>query len=109
MDDSITLTNISQEFISKALTLAGTFYQSCDVYNLACSRNDTTWMNYLCQFVKALIGYGDDAQVWFDSTAGGAATGMLSSGAEKGVDAEIPIYTELELALTKPLSVVLSY
>ena len=41
--------------------------------------------------------------------AGGAATGMLSSGAEKGVDAEIPIYTELELALTKPLSVVLSY
>lgn len=41
--------------------------------------------------------------------AGGAATGTLTSTAEKGVDAEIPIYTELELALSKPLNVVLSY
>lgn len=54
----------------------------------------------------------DDASVGKSvaiGAAGGAATGVLSSGAEKGVDAEIPIYTELELALTKPLSVVLSY
>lgn len=41
--------------------------------------------------------------------ASGAATGTLTSTAEKGVDAEIPIYTELELELKKPLSVVLSY
>ena len=34
---------------------------------------------------------------------------FLTSTAEKGVDAEIPIYTELELELKKPLSVVLSY
>lgn len=37
----------------------------------------------------------------------GAGTGLVTSAAEKGVDAEIPIYTELELTLTKPLSVVI--
>lgn len=47
---------------------------------------------------SALIGAGIGA--------GGSAIG---SAAEKGVDAEIPVYTELEVVLTKPLSVVFSY
>ncbi len=37
----------------------------------------------------------------------GAGTSVAASAVEKGVDAEIPIYTELELTLTKPLSVVI--
>ena len=39
----------------------------------------------------------------------GAALGAISAGAERGVDAEIPIYTELEITLNKPLNVVLNY
>jgi len=37
----------------------------------------------------------------------GAGTAMAGSALEKGVDAEIPVYTELELTLTKPLNVVI--
>ena len=39
----------------------------------------------------------------------GAAAGALKAGAERGVDAEIPIYTELEITLNKPLNVVLNF
>ena len=37
----------------------------------------------------------------------GAGTAIAGSAIEKGVDAEIPIYTELELTLTKPLNVII--
>ncbi len=39
----------------------------------------------------------------------GAGTALAGSAIEKGVDAEIPTYTELELTLTKPLNVVVSF
>ncbi len=39
--------------------------------------------------------------------ATGAGAGLITAVAEAGVDAEIPIYTELEIKLTKPLSVVI--
>lgn len=39
--------------------------------------------------------------------ATGAGAGLITAVAEAGVDAEIPIYTEIELKLTKPLSVVI--
>ena len=39
----------------------------------------------------------------------GAATGGVSSAAEKGVDAEIPVYTELEVKLSKPFRTVFKY
>ena len=35
----------------------------------------------------------------------GAGSALVYSAAEKGVDAEIPSYTELELKLTSPLTV----
>lgn len=39
----------------------------------------------------------------------GAGTSAIVSTAERGVDAEIPSFTELELTLTKPLSVSVNY
>ncbi len=39
-------------------------------------------------------------------TATGATSGMVTAVAERGVDAEIPIYTELEVKLTKPFKAV---
>lgn len=43
-------------------------------------------------------------------TAGaGAVVGLATAAFEQGVDAEIPIYTEMTLKLILPLSVVLSY
>lgn len=39
-------------------------------------------------------------------TATGATAGTVSAVAERGVDAEIPIYTELEVKLTKPFKAV---
>lgn len=50
-----------------------------------------------------------DANVGISTAIGagvGAGTSLAGSAIEKGVDAEIPVYTELELTLTKPLSVV---
>ena len=41
--------------------------------------------------------------------ATGAVGGAVKEGFEAGVDAEIPVYTELELVLTKPLSVTFQY
>lgn len=37
----------------------------------------------------------------------GAGTSVVGSAIEKGVDAEIPVYTELELTLTKPFNVII--
>ncbi|MBR2526770.1 hypothetical protein IKE67_09925 [bacterium] len=51
-----------------------------------------------------------DANVGVSTAIGagvGAGTGLAGSAVEKGVDAEIPVYTELELTLTKPLNVVI--
>ena len=39
----------------------------------------------------------------------GAGTSVVKSTAERGVDAEIPSFTEIEVTLTKPLSVSVSY
>ena len=39
----------------------------------------------------------------------GAGTALVGSGVERGVDAEIPSFTELELTLTKPFKVSTSY
>lgn len=39
----------------------------------------------------------------------GAGTSAVASTAERGVDAEIPSFTELEITLTKPLSVSVNY
>lgn len=39
----------------------------------------------------------------------GAALGAAKAGIEQGVDAEIPVYTELEIVLERPMSVVLNY
>ena len=39
----------------------------------------------------------------------GAGAGLATGAAEKGIDAEIPSFTEMELTLTKPVSVNVSY
>lgn len=39
----------------------------------------------------------------------GAGTSLIGSGVERGVDAEIPSFTELELTLTKPFRVTVNY
>ncbi|MCQ2957784.1 MAG: hypothetical protein MJ180_02655 [Candidatus Gastranaerophilales bacterium] len=57
----------------------------------ACSKDTSTW-----------------ASTAISAGAGAAAAG-IKVAAEKGVDAEIPVYTELEVKLLKPFSVVSSY
>jgi len=39
----------------------------------------------------------------------GAGTGLAGSAIEQGVDAEIPSFTEMEITITKPISVTVSY
>lgn len=39
----------------------------------------------------------------------GAGTGLAGSAIEHGVDAEIPSFTEMEITLTRPISVTVSY
>ena len=62
----------------------------------------------------ALVGllvsaFSKDSSAWKSAAIGagiGAGAGAVSMVAERGVDAEIPVYTELEVSLLKPLSVV---
>ncbi len=49
---------------------------------------------------------GSSAAIGAGVGAGGA---LITSGAEQGVDAEIPTYTEMEITLEKPLNVILKY
>ena len=42
--------------------------ETCDIHAFASSWDDASWVNNLCQLVESLIWYGDDAQIWFDST-----------------------------------------
>ena len=39
----------------------------------------------------------------------GAGSSAIYSTAERGVDAEIPSYTEIEITLTQPLNVTVGY
>ena len=39
----------------------------------------------------------------------GATTGLITVAAEKGVDAEIPAFTEIVLVLEKPLNITFTY
>ena len=39
----------------------------------------------------------------------GAGTALIGGAAERGVDAEIPSFTEMEITLTKPFNVTISY
>ena len=39
----------------------------------------------------------------------GAGTALIGGVAERGVDAEIPSFTEMEITLTKPFSTTVSY
>lgn len=59
----------------------------------------------------ALLSDGDTS--YGKAVAVGAATGAVGGavkeGIEAGVDAEIPVYTELDLTLTKPMNVTFQY
>ncbi len=60
--------------------------------------------------LTALIGGSDSIGKAMAIGAGvGAGSGIIMSGAEKGVDAEIPAYTEIEITLEKPLSISFLY
>lgn len=74
---------------------------------------DTVKMALLGALSGLIIGLCSSSTSTGVSTAIGAGIGagsaLISNTAEKGIDAEIPTYTELEIKLTKPLNVVLSY
>lgn len=63
----------------------------------------------LIGLIFGAIGGGDIGPAVAIGAGSGAVLGAAKTGIEQGVDAEIPIYTELELTLDKPMSVVLNY
>lgn len=50
--------------------------------------------------------YGSTAAI---SAGIGAGAALIGNTAQKGVDAEIPVYTDLEIVLSKPLNVTINY
>ncbi len=62
-------------------------------------------------FLAGLIG-GDITSAWQGAAIGagfGGGTALITSTVERGVDAEIPSSTQIEVTLTKNIDVVLSY
>ena len=70
MDDSICLTYISKELISKSFTLGSSLYKSCNINNLTGGRNDTSRMYQLCKFCESLVGNSNYTNVGLYSTKG---------------------------------------
>lgn len=63
----------------------------------------------LAGLLFAAIGNGNIGTAAAIGAGVGAGTSLIGSGVERGVDAEIPSFTELELTLTKPFRVSVSY
>src|SRR5574344_690400 len=80
MNNSVSFTYISKEFVAKSFTFACTFYKSCYVHNLACGRYDTSRMNNLCQFGQSLVGNRGDTYVRFYCTEREVRCLCLSTG-----------------------------
>ena len=49
VDDSIRLTDVSEEFVTQSFTFRSSFHQSGNVHNLACGGYDAPRMDNLCQ------------------------------------------------------------
>ena len=57
----------------------------------------------------AVLSGGDIGTAAAIGAGAGAGVGLAGAAVEKGVDAEIPSFTEMELVLTKPVSVTINY
>ena len=97
------------------------------VYNIKAEKidftvtNDGKWSNAAVRMAKSaavgaltglLFGLLSSASTGASTAIGaGVAAGdaLISSTAERGVDAEIPIYTDLEIKLLKPLNVIFKH
>ena len=66
MYDSIYLTDICKELVSKSLALAGSLYKSCNIYKFDGSRCYLLRMIKLTEFYDSLIRYGNDSDVRID-------------------------------------------
>jgi hypothetical protein len=70
VDNSVGVTNVGKELITKTLTLGCTLHQASDIDNLdGCWYNTLRVVN-LHELSKALIGYGDHTHVGLNSTEG---------------------------------------
>lgn len=94
--------NISTEAIDFTVSNDGKFKASVGnaVQNAA--------LGALAGLVFALLSDRNVGQAMAIGAGVGAGSSAIYSTAEKGVDAEIPSFTELEITLTKPLSVSIS-
>ena len=79
VNDSIALTNISQELVAQTFALAGTLYKACNIHNVADSGDNTTRMNQLSQFGESLIGHTNLSQLGVDCTKGEVGCLCLSA------------------------------
>ncbi|MBR6098368.1 hypothetical protein IKP85_01330 [bacterium] len=59
--------------------------------------------------IYAALSGGDIGTAAAIGAGVGAGTGLAGSAIERGVDAEIPSFTEMEITLTKPISVNVNY
>ena len=66
MYDSIYLTDICKELVSKSLALAGTLYKSRNIYKFDGSRCYLLRMVKFTEFYDSLIRYGNDSDVRID-------------------------------------------
>ena len=63
----------------------------------------------LAGLIFGAIGSGNLGSATAIGAGIGAGSALVGSTAERGVDAEIPSFTELELTLTQPLNVMINY
>ncbi|MPN12027.1 hypothetical protein SDC9_159337 [bioreactor metagenome] len=66
MNDGIRFTDICQKLVAQSFTFTGAFYQSRNVHNFNCGRNNALWVYQFSKFVQALIRDGNNPDIRFD-------------------------------------------
>ena len=79
MHNGVYLAYVCQKFISQPFALAGTFYQTGNVYKLNGSRHYALWLHQFGQFAQPFIGYVYLSHVGLNSAE--AVIGGLCFGA----------------------------
>jgi len=95
--------NISTEAIDFTVSNEGKIAES------AKAALGTAAVGAVAGLLFALLADKNVAQSMAIGAGVGAGTSVIKSTAERGVDAEIPSFTEIEVTLTKPLSVSVNY
>ena len=84
VNNGIAFAYIGKKLVAETFALAGTFYQSCNIYYVANCGDNASRMNYFCQLGKTFVWYAYLTYLWFYCAEG--KIGRLCLGTAQAVE-----------------------